>query len=226
MTGADIKALKIRYIGVEDISLVFPKAIDIGPYKYLHLRGIDAEGLLSLDLKNDIRFDIREKGLILKLRRIMETRGTAIGTEDSKTSDLVADLLTGMGWNTFPFSVSRDPAYKFDIGLGNEVISVPGYVVEKDGPVLIVNEDKRIKNANRIWQWGEYRLTAEMIVCGLAGNRLEGDIPLHGMRVIGTQFTFYHTIIAEKYYLNLGSRKEKMENKKISDIRRQRDSRE
>ncbi|KAF9369652.1 hypothetical protein BGX21_005848, partial [Mortierella sp. AD011] len=142
LTVADINALKIRYIGVDDISSMFPKTVDIGPYKYLHLRGIVAKGLLSLDLKNDTQFDVREKGLILRLRRIMETGGTTIGTEESRTCGLVTDLLTGMGWNTFPFSVHSDPKYKFDIGLGDEVKSEPAYVVEKGGPVLIVDEDK------------------------------------------------------------------------------------
>ncbi|KAF9100903.1 hypothetical protein BGX27_000192 [Mortierella sp. AM989] len=134
-------------------------------------------------------------------------------------------LLTGMGWNTFPFSVRRDPAYQFDIGLGNEAISVPSYAVEKDKPVrivyenrpvLVVDEDKHIKNINRSLQWGEYRLAGDMLICGLAGNRFElVDFSLHGMRVIGTQFTFYHTILTEKYYLGIASGKEKMDIKRF-----------
>ncbi|KAF9430719.1 hypothetical protein BGZ76_000733 [Entomortierella beljakovae] len=147
----------------------------------------------------------------------METGKTTIGTEESKTCDLVADLLTNVGWNTFPFSVSRDPAYKFDIGLATEVKSMPSYVAEKKGGlVLIVDEDRCIKDTNRIMQWGEYRLAGEMLVCGLAGNKLEGDISLYGMRVIGTRFTFCHTVITEKYYLDLGNiNREKMEIKRF-----------
>ncbi|KAF8967583.1 hypothetical protein BGZ46_000133 [Entomortierella lignicola] len=216
LTGANIKALNIRYIGVRELKEMFPKPVDIGPYKYLHLSGIDVEGLLSFDFKYDTRFDVREKGLMLKLRRVMEPRGTAIGTEDSKTCDLAADLLTAMGWNTFPLSVGREPVYKFDIGLGDDVVSIPAYVVETDRPVLIVDEDKCIRNNNRTTQWGEHRLAGDMLVCGLAGNKLEGDISLHGMRIIGARFTFYHTVITKQYYMRLFNLQgEKMEIKRF-----------
>ncbi|KAG0373593.1 hypothetical protein BGX24_011489 [Mortierella sp. AD032] len=50
---------------------------------------------------------------------------------------------------------------------------------------------------------GEFQLAGEMVVCGLARSKLEGDISTHGMRVIGTQFTLYHAVIAEAYYIHL-----------------------
>ncbi|KAF9434792.1 hypothetical protein BGZ76_007394 [Entomortierella beljakovae] len=147
MTAGDIKALKIRYLGINDISVMFPEAgshqRNVAPgvsYDHLHLRNIQAK-------------DIR-------LQRVMISENASVGTIDSKTYDLVADILTSMGLNTFPLSTNREPAYRYDIGLGKAFISAPSYVVEKGRVALVIDEDRHLGCVNRINQWGEHQLAS------------------------------------------------------------------
>ncbi|KAF8931142.1 hypothetical protein EDD21DRAFT_187014 [Dissophora ornata] len=202
-TMADLSALKIRYVGVKRVEEMFPRSADTGPYKHLLLQGIKHADILAVNLDRDNRFDNEEKGFIQRLRRIIESETVTIGTEESKTCDMVGDLLFALGLNKFPLSVSRESMFKLDLGIGEDVTSKPEFTVEKGKRVLFVDEDKHIKYINRTKQWGEFQLAGEMLVCGLARNKLEGDVSIHGMRVIGTRFTFYHTVISEEYYMNL-----------------------
>ncbi|KAF8950384.1 hypothetical protein BGZ46_004580, partial [Entomortierella lignicola] len=103
----------------------------------------------------------------------------------------------------FPLSVSMQALFRLDLGLGEDVTSQPGFTVENREQALFVDGDKHIKNTNRTKQWGEFQLAGEMVVCGLARNKFEDNVSIHGMRVIGTRFTFYHAVITEAYYMHL-----------------------
>ena len=185
-TRLDLHALKIRYVGVKSVDEIFPKSGNTKSFKHLLLQRMSTTEIRAMNLTKDRRFSDEQKGLIQRLQRIIINESVTLGTEESKTSDMVEDLLVALGLNRFPLSVSRQALFKFDPGLDEDVTSQPGFTAEIQEQVLFVDEDRRIKDTNRIKQWGEFQLAGEMLVCGLARSKLEGNISVHGMRVTGT----------------------------------------
>ncbi|KAI1318842.1 hypothetical protein EDD11_005688 [Mortierella claussenii] len=74
-----------------------------------------------MDPTKDRRFSDEQKGLIQRLQRIIINESATLGTEESKTFDVVEDLLVALGLNRFLLSVSRQALFKFDLGLDEDV---------------------------------------------------------------------------------------------------------
>jgi len=107
----------------------------------------------------------------------------------------------------YPFSLKLKPPHKFSVG-EKEITSTPDFEVTKDGVVVLLDEDKHVKNTSRSKAWGEHQMAGEMLACAFYNyDNMEHEYtekPIYAMRVIGTRFTFYKSIFSASYLRSVG----------------------
>ena len=108
-----------------------------------------------------------------------------IGTEESRTDTLVDYILRGVGLGTYPFLFKVQPIYKFTVE-GKSITSVYDFGIVKNSMIIIVEEDKHMKNVSPVNMWGEHQIAGELLAAAFT-NFYTDDI--YAIRVIGTKFT-------------------------------------
>lgn len=121
------------------------------------------------------------------------------GTDESKTDTFVNYLLTKTGFTEYPFILRLKPMYEFKVH-HKTITSIYDFSVEKNNKILLVEEDKHIRNTTHGTAWGEYKIAGEVIAGSYNNYVLHTTYSeILVIRVIRTRFTFYYTIIPLDY---------------------------
>jgi len=150
------------------------------------------------------------------IREVVVNETVTIGTDESKTDSLVLFIMYTLRMHVFPLSLHVHPLYRME--WNNKYInSIPKFSVARCGKVLLIDEDKHIKNINAKKAWGEYQIAGSMIAVACnnldtAKEYIESEKVLC-MRVIGTRFSFYKAVVTSTYNLSIseGDPKEAVE---------------
>jgi hypothetical protein len=150
----------------------------------------------------------KEKTFDTLLEQIAEFEKRGTGSKECATDTFVDYLLRDVGLADFPFLLQVKPQYTYE-ERNRSIKPVFDFsvAIPELNMVLLVVEDKLVKQNERgIFKIsateGENQIAGEMVAAGWY-NRCSfgGDGPheVLAMRVIGTQFTFYHTSFPGKY---------------------------
>jgi len=151
--------------------------------------------------------------------KIINNEQITRGTSESNTDSFVNYLLNKFQLDEYPFLLRIQPNYKFYVG-DQEIISNPEFSIEKDNHIVFIDEDKHINNIGSSKDWGENQIAGEMLAVASTNynnnqQKLSYDYNIasidnkdaqiiHSMRVIGTRFTFYKSVISTSYLKSLG----------------------
>lgn len=194
----DVKALNIVYEDTEtivDLSDNFYKELMIQHKDYKSIFGCSKEETMLCDL-NDM-----EKTYAIALDYVLENELVVRGTDESRTDTLVSYILHGVGLGKYPFFLRIHPIYKFFVE-NKSITSVFDFAVVKTNKIIIVEEDKHMKNVSPSNGWGETQIAGELLAA--AYTNYSTDI-IYAIRVIGTKFTFYKTFVTIEYLDSLGN---------------------
>jgi hypothetical protein len=145
----------------------------------------------NLSVKNTI------KTLVDEVKSIHDAQNM---TEELSVDTYVSTLLHIMGFNDYPCAIK--PQKKFEISVTKERIkikAIPDFVIiSKYFKALIIIEDKTMRNVSYADQWGENQVLGEMWIAA-AEQAEETDVEIYAIRIIGTYFTFYKSIVPINY---------------------------
>jgi hypothetical protein len=195
----DIEYLKIKYEEVKDPNDIIMQQDNIIP-EFLFIKNYNRKDIQNIDdLDNHNELNNDEKTLIDLLQRIIKNEDVRIGTRESFTDTFVDHLLRKLGFETYPLRLNVKPFYSMKIK-NKEITSEYDFSIEKRKSILMVEEDKHLKNTVKSQEYGEYQIAGEILAGGFT-NYVDNpcDQIIYGMRVIGTKFTFYKSYICEEY---------------------------
>jgi hypothetical protein len=156
----------------------------------------------TLDSEN---LDNKTKTFVQLMSDILDNEGATINTEESRTDSLVCHLFERLEFNEYPLIIRHQPLFKFMIHT-KEISSKYDFAIIKDKKIMLVDEDKHLRNTGPPSAWGEYQIAGELIAgayCNYSSKRTYND-KLYAVRVIGLKFTFYKAIIPSEYLDSLG----------------------
>jgi hypothetical protein len=142
-----------------------------------------------------------EKTYAIALDYVIVNESVVRGTEESRTDTLVDYILRGVGLGTYPFLLRIHPTYKFYVE-NKSITSVYDFGIIKNGRIIIVEEDKHMKNVGAANRWGEHQIAGELLAAACTNYSTD---PIYAIRVIGTKFTFYKTSVSLQYLVSLGN---------------------
>lgn len=145
------------------------------------------------------------KTFINNLHRVVANAGLDIGTDESKTDSLVAYMLTRFAeFDRWPFGVRIKEYYRLSV-CDQTVSAKPEFVVDKKGVVMVVVEDKHLKNVF-VPNFGESQIFAEILACAydnLRISRVFTEQTIFAVRFISSNVTFYKVNIPAAYWEEL-----------------------
>ena len=201
----DIARLRVVYINVDSEDrfklLLYKYPTSISVQSPLYISNIDYNMLVGCSKNKDIVHNLpdKEKQFAILIDHIALNEDVIQGTDESKTDTFVDYVLREIGLADYPLTLKLQPLYEL-IVRHKRISSVYDFSVEKDGTLLLVEEDKHIRNASPGSAWGEYQIAGE-ILAGAYSNYIRHSRPsdIIAMRVIGTRFTFYHSSVPLDY---------------------------
>lgn len=152
------------------------------------------------------KLDKKTKTFVKLIEYIMENESLVRGTEESRTSAFVNHLLDKLDFGEYPLMIQPQPLYKFNV-YTKEISSKFDFAIMKDTNIMIIDEDKHIRNTGPPSAWGEYQIAGELIAgayCNYSKSSKKYKDILYAVRVIGIRFTFYKAKITSKYLDSLG----------------------
>ncbi|KXN69566.1 hypothetical protein CONCODRAFT_7978 [Conidiobolus coronatus NRRL 28638] len=159
---------------------------------------MDNEWKDTISIK-DLPLSPEYKTLVLELKRVYDSENTLA---EHYIDTYVDTLLHILKFHYYPLTINLK--HKFEIKIDKEVCvtSIPDFVIMSEySKLLIIVEDKNIKNATNFNQWKESQIMGE-IFTAIHALKIEQDINLYGVRIIGTLFTFYKAMITLDYILD------------------------
>jgi hypothetical protein len=170
----------------------------------LLLINYDERGIMLMDNLCDKSFlSIDEKTLIDLLQRIILNEKVSLGTRESLTDTFVDFILRSFDFEKYPLRLNIRPLYTFRVGC-KRIKSECDFSIEKGSSVLLVEDDKHLKNSFRSDGFGEFQLAGEFLAAASTNyqNNPEDQV-VFGVRVIGTRFTFYKAFFPKEYLYTL-----------------------
>lgn len=115
-------------------------------------------------------------------------------------NDYVDTLLHNLQFHSYPLHINAQRRYEIKIG-NNEatIVAIPDFVVTSyESKMMIIVEDKTMKNATYANGWKEDQVMAEIFVA--AHNlKITQQQDIYAVRIIGTLFTFYKATVSNEY---------------------------
>ncbi|RIB04644.1 hypothetical protein C2G38_2148923 [Gigaspora rosea] len=204
----DVSALKARFCSTTSADDVIPdKTVDI-PQEYV-LPDIDRAVLNRADLDiSRLSTNDYVRAFIHILHKIVKHAKLDIGTGDSLTDSLVADLIYNvLAFSQWPLKVELHPTMKLFIG--HVILPAKAeFAISNKYYYLLFVEDKYLTNVRPDFDYGEPQILAEMLACG--EENLQRACKTYTMnmfvvRVISTYVTFYRATIHKEYWDELGN---------------------
>ena len=196
----DTRSLRITYEDIDvnniiELSTTVPIDMMIKNKGYRDLVGCNNDEDILTGLSDT------EKTYAMALDYVLANESVVRGTEESRTDTMVDYILRGVGLGTYPFLLRIQPTYKFYVD-SKSITSVYDFGVVKKEKVIIVEEDKHIKNVSAANKWGEHQIAGELLAAAYTNFHTEC---IYAIRVIGTRFTFYKTNVSLEYLTSLGN---------------------
>ena len=200
------RALRFEYNDTNDLDVYILSNIVIPNDSSLYI--MDREyssfiGCSNLNYNTILDLPDEDKQFALLLDQVALNEAVVRGTDESKTDTFVDYVLREVGLGKFPLAIRLKPIYAFEVR-HKTITSEYDFSIENRGILLMVEEDKHIRNTGPGSSWGEYQLAGEIIAGAYDNYRkyaIESEI--FAVRAIGPRFTFYHTIISTTYLASL-----------------------
>lgn len=207
----DVYTLNINYVDASSPDDIVYKCIDnVKIPKEVYVADLSTSEIQKLRLSTSEcdNLDDDVKSFIQLINYILENETVVRGTEESRTDALVYSLLTKLEFGKYPLMIQPQPVYKFKIRT-KDISSKLDIAVLKDRKVVLIDEDKHIRNTGPGSAWGEHQIAGEMVASAYSSYSLASkryDEVSYGIRVIGLRFTFYKAVITSEYLdsLDLG----------------------
>lgn len=207
----DIDALNVYFNNIDNINDLCPK------YENKNIK-ISKEVYVSDLPASKLRYAIDDPSILENLDRNTKTFGQLIayiienekvvrGTEESRTDAFVNHLLEKLEFGEYPLMIQPQSLLKFKV-YDKEITSKYNFAIFKNRQVMLIDEDKHIKNTEPSSSWGEYQIAGEIIAgaySNYSNSVLNYNENIYAVRVIGLRFTFYKAIINPEYIMSLGN---------------------
>jgi hypothetical protein len=137
------------------------------------------------------------KTLIYEIKQVHDANNRL---QESYVDTYVDSLLHILGFNFYPYSIKIQ--HKYEIRLNKDTMKItakPDFTVASiKSNMLVVIEDKTMKNARYTNRWKEDQVLGELFV--IAHNqRIRDTTNIYAIRIIGTLFTFYKATVTIEY---------------------------
>ena len=169
--------------------------------------------LSNTEIKNIIddedsfeKLDNMTKTFVQMMNYVMINESQVRGTEESRTDAFVDLVLRRLKFGEYPLMMLPRKPSKLSV-YTKDISSEPDFAIVKDNCIMLVDEDKHIKNTGPPFAWGEYQIAGELIAsayCNYSASKLRYRSLLYAVRVIGLKFTFYKAEITPEYLDSLG----------------------
>jgi hypothetical protein len=180
--------------------LTIPSEVYVSDLSSIEIRSI---------LYNDALFcklDNKSKTFVELMNYIIENENLVIGTEESRTDAFVNHMLEKLEFGEYPLMIQPQPLSKFCV-YTKEISSKSDFAILKNKYIMLVDEDKHIKNTGPTSAWGEHQIAGELIAsayCNYSVSKKKYNSLLYAIRIIGLKFTFYKAEITPEYLDSLG----------------------
>jgi hypothetical protein len=205
----DTEKLKITYKRLDNLlefkQLVYSYDIDISADSPLYIRDLEYDMFVgcSHNINKINMLSNKEKLFAILIDQVAMNEEFIRGTDESKTDTLVDYILREVGLAEYPLILKLKPVYELKIR-HKTISSVHDFSIEKAHKVVLVDEDKHIRNTTAGSAWGEYQIAGEILAAAYNNYVLHAaESELIAIRVISTRFTFYHVIIPLDYLNSL-----------------------
>ena len=205
---SDTEKLNIVYKRLDDImafkQLIYNNHTD-STNSPLHIQDLDYDTFVgcSHNIKKIHMLSNREKLFATLIDQVSMNEDLIRGTDESKTDTFVDYILREIGLAEYPLILKLKPMYEIRVR-HKTISSVHDFSIEKGNKVVLIEEDKHIRNTTPGSAWGEYQIAGEILAAAYNNYVLHiTESELIAIRVISTRFTFYHTIIPFDYLNSL-----------------------
>ena len=146
------------------------------------------------------KLDNKSKTFVQLMHYVMENQSALRGTNESKTDAFVGHMLEKLDFGEYPLMIQPQLLCKFSVHT-KEISSKPDFSVIRNKRIMLVDEDKHIKNTGPPSAWGEYQIAGELIASAYCNysSKSQYKSVLYAVRVIGLKFTFYKAVITPEY---------------------------
>jgi hypothetical protein len=157
---------------------------------------IDSMWNQNIDIDNlTLNGDV--KTLVYEIKQVYDANNRL---QESYVDTYVDSLLHILGFNFYPYSIKIQ--HKYEIRLNKDTMKItakPDFTVASiKSNMLVVIEDKTMKNARYTNRWKEDQVLGELFV--IAHNqRIRDTTNIYAVRIIGTLFTFYRATVTIEY---------------------------
>lgn len=159
-----------------------------------------------LSYRNDVK-DNDKKTLIRKIKNIYDAQKSSQEMREMHVDGFMMTMLNLLHFDYDPCYLY--PQYEYSIKLGrhlHKIVSVADFgVVTENHKILLIVEDKTMMNALYSNNWKEDQVLGELFVAGhnivenIKNGQLIYPIEVFAIRVVGTLFTFYKSVMTKEY---------------------------
>ncbi|KAI9305041.1 hypothetical protein BJ944DRAFT_265886 [Cunninghamella echinulata] len=211
-----VTALNIEYINVRDINeIIQPSDLtEEDNFKNLILKDWKKdEFLLSNDYFKNNK-DIKDKKMLTVLKKIRRVLGQEVfghHIKETQVDSFMTSLLYYLGFDDDPLLIHPQYDYSVYIDKGRHKITskVEFMITKDDAYVVLIVEDKHLKNVIDNNNWSEPQIAGEIFGAAFYNKSLITQQPvrypfdIYAIRVIGTKITFYKSTINRDYLVEV-----------------------
>jgi hypothetical protein len=144
---------------------------------------------------------------LLKKARDINVATSSVSIEEMYVDGFVNSLLSMMGFDEDPCGIYPQYMYSALFATSHTIGSKADFaVLSSMHTILLVIEDKTMNNARYTNNWREPQVIGELFVAAhkivsssTENNPVTFPLELYAIRVVGTKFTFYKSVIDDKY---------------------------
>ncbi|KAI9299570.1 hypothetical protein BJ944DRAFT_253744 [Cunninghamella echinulata] len=164
---------------------------------------LDEDWLLKVDLDELNIADGRIKTLLGKIQYVVKAQRPR---KEFYVDGYMSTFLPLLGFDTYPLYMYPQYEYSADIFDEQHVVAKLDFgILSKEQKLVIVTEDKTVINATYSNNWKEDQILGELFVAvhDTVKNYKDVTYPINifAIRVVGTLFTFFKTIVGEDYVM-------------------------
>lgn len=203
------EALNITFENTLDLENFFEHKPDGNTFdESLLILNLVRHDLRTLDERPELLEELNdeEKTIGLLLNKVISHDPLKISIRESFTNNFLNYLLVRLGFAQYPLIMNTQPKYSFEFD-GVKLTGRPEFSIERDNQIkcLFVNENRHLTNLKLENGFSECQISAEIVAAAYTNyaspisSCLLKDQTMYAVRVIGTRFTFYKSIVTKSY---------------------------
>ncbi|CAG8630053.1 3414_t:CDS:2, partial [Diversispora eburnea] len=161
----DLNALKVRFQPAAKDHVIPNEKIEKFPEQYVCPK-INRDMLSNEGFKVQEISDFSDDAVQTFFNKLHIVTRNPPGIPESRTDNLVADLLRIARLNNYPLEIAQQLPCKLHIFNKPYVSAKPDFVVTKGTISMIAVEDKTLQNVDPRFDFGEMQIAAEILSCG------------------------------------------------------------